>query len=98
MKKALRNILINSTLAFISAFIMTTIIHEFGHYLSYLVFGANPTLFHNYVQSADQSLNLSAKIISALAGPFISLLQGLAFGFMVTRRKGNTASDLFFCL
>jgi len=96
MGKSFRNILINSTLAFISAFIITTIIHEFGHYLSYLIFEANPTLFHNYVQTPNQSLPLHANVISALAGPLFSLIQGLVFGYVVTNGKRDTPSFLFF--
>jgi hypothetical protein len=83
-------------MAFVSAFILTTIIHELGHYLSYLVFGADPTLFHNYVQIADQPLPIYVKIISALAGPFISLLQAIFFGILVTQNRKNTTTYLVF--
>jgi hypothetical protein len=96
MAKPLNNILINSTLAFIAAFIFTTIMHEIGHYVSYLFFGVNPTLFHNYVQTPNQSMSLHVIIISALAGPFISLIQGTIFGFIVTNRKSNKVRYLFF--
>lgn len=94
MGKTFRNILINSTLAFVSAFIITTIIHEFGHYISYLIFGANPTLFHNYVQIPDQQLDLHVKIISALAGPVFSLIQGLIFSIIISKWKENSAKYL----
>jgi hypothetical protein len=96
MDKPFKNILINSTLAFIAAFIITTIIHEIGHYLSYLLFGANPTLFHNYVQTPTQSMSLYEIVISALAGPFISLMQGTIFGLIVTKRKSNNVRHLFY--
>ena len=96
MDKSERNVLINSSMAFVSAFIITTIIHESGHYLSYLLFGANPTLFHNYVQIADQPLSIHAKIISALAGPFISLLQGICFGILVAKNRKNRTTYLVF--
>jgi len=96
MDKSFRNILINSTLFFISAFIITTFIHEFGHYISYSIFGANPTLYHNFVQTHDQTLSLHVRIISALAGPTISLLQGIIFGILVSSGRKNTVSHLFF--
>ncbi len=95
MSQSFRNILINSTLAFVSAFIMTTFVHEFGHFLSYEFLGAHPTLFHNYVQTQTQSLSIPAKIISAMAGPVISLIQGLVFGRIAATRKGNGISRLF---
>lgn len=96
MQKAFRNILINSTLAFVSAFVITTFIHESGHYLSYLIFGADPTLFHNYVQTASQDLPVHARIISALAGPLISLVQGILFWVVISRNSQSTARNLFF--
>ena len=96
MERSLRNVLINSTLAFVSAFIITTILHELGHFISYIVFGKSPTLFHNYVQSADQGLTIQAKVISALAGPFVSLIQGLAFALIVSKRRRDASTDLFF--
>ncbi len=96
MDKPLKNILINSTLAFVSAFVLTTFIHEFGHYISYLLFGANPTLFHNYVQTPEQPLDIHVKIISALAGPVFSLIQGIVVGIIVSKGQKNTAKFLFF--
>jgi membrane-associated protease RseP (regulator of RpoE activity) len=96
MNKSLRNVLINSTMAFVSAFIVTTFIHEFGHYLSYSLSGANPTIFHNYVQADDQQISINAKIISALAGPVISLLQGIVLGIVVSKKRKNTAIYLFY--
>ncbi len=96
MDKSLRNTLINSTLAFVSAFIMTTVIHEFGHYLSYVLSGANPALFHNYVQTSQPPLSIHARVVSAFAGPFISLFQGIIFAIIVSRGQKNTAGHLFF--
>ena len=96
MDKSYKNILINSTLAFIAAFIFTTFIHEFGHFISYSMFGANPTLFHNYVQTPDQILSLHVKVISALAGPIFSLLQGFVFVIIVYKNHKNSAAHLFY--
>lgn len=94
MTKSSKNIFINSTLAFVCAFLITTFIHEFGHFLSYYLFGAHPVLYHNYVQTSDQQLSMGIRIISALAGPVISLLQGIVLGVVGTRRPGNKAGDL----
>ena len=96
INKSLKNILINSTLAFISAFFITTFIHEFGHFLSYLLFGANPVLYHNHVQTDDQGLSLFARVISALAGPVISLTQGIIFSIVISSGKKNKAVNLFY--
>jgi len=83
-------------MAFVSAFIITTIIHEFGHYISYLIFGTNPTLFYNYVQTPDQLMAIHVKIISALAGPVFSLIQGITFAIIVSKLKENSAKYLIF--
>ena len=96
MDKALRYILSNSTIAFVSAFFITTFIHEGGHFISYLLFGAGPTLFHNHVYIPDQQLSLDVRIISALAGPLSSLMQGIIFGAVVSRRAESRVIDLLF--
>lgn len=93
MEKSFKYILINSTLAFVSAFIITTIFHEFGHYLAYLFFGSNPTMYHNFVQASDQTLNSSGQITVVLMGPIFSLLQGFVLGFIILKKR-NTTSQL----
>ncbi len=91
-----KKVFVNSTLAFISAFIITTTIHELGHYLFYLLFGVNPTLYHNYVQTLSNSLTNGEHVISALAGPLSSLTQGLIFGIIVSRSSSNATRHLVF--
>jgi hypothetical protein len=77
-------------LAFVSAFVITTIIHESGHFISYLFFGAKPVLYHNYVQTSDVHLSTSTIIISAMAGPVFSLLQAVVIGTFLLRKPGNS--------
>ena len=59
MKKNVANVFINSTLAFVVAFFITTFVHEFGHFFAYSVFGANPVMFHNSVQTGALNLDLA---------------------------------------
>ena len=92
----LNNIFINSTLAFVSAFIITTIIHESGHFLSYYSFGAQAILYHNSVYTPDQQLDILTRIISALAGPVISCIQGIIFAIIVLRKQDNSTRYLLF--
>jgi len=40
---------INAAVLYVSAFLVTTIIHEFGHALAGMYFGSNPVWHHNYV-------------------------------------------------
>ena len=96
MNTSLRNTLINSSLAFTVAFFLTTIIHEFGHFLSYFISGAHPVIYHNYVSASDDDLNIHIRIISILAGPIISLLQGILFGLIVTTSSKRSIVHLFY--
>ena len=86
MDKSLRNLLINSTLAFIAAFFITTIVHESGHFIAYYIYGADPVLYHNHVSIPDQNLSIHVSAIAAMAGPIASLLQGIFFSIVVTNK------------
>lgn len=90
MQTSFRILFINSSLAFVSAFIITTVIHESGHFILYFIFGAQPVLHHNFVQTLNNSINSNAIIISALAGPVISLVQGIILGTYLVRKPGNS--------
>lgn len=97
MENQFRNILINSTLAFTSAFFITTFLHESGHYIAYLFFGADPILYHNYVRVINSALDDFPRVFSVLAGPAVSLVQGFIFAWVLTRKpNGNSAQFLFF--
>ena len=86
--------MINSTLAFICAFFITTFIHESGHFITYLIFGADPVLYHNYVQAQSDNLSTLALIITVMAGPVASLLQGIAFSIWAFMRRKKDVMDL----
>ncbi|MFZ0389511.1 MAG: hypothetical protein WAN36_03555 [Calditrichia bacterium] len=90
MNKHLKNTLINSTIAFVSAFIITTLIHEAGHFISYRLFGIKAVLYHNYVETAELIIALKTRVISAMAGPFISLFQGLIFAGVIIFKKNRS--------
>ena len=86
----------NSLFAFVSAFAITTILHESGHFISYYLLGAHPALHHNYVQVSDKNLSTLIVVISALAGPVTSMVQAFVFGLFVTKKGGNDAKHLLF--
>jgi hypothetical protein len=91
----------NSMLSFIAAFIITTIIHEGGHFIAYLFLGAKPVMYHNYVITTDHTISNSVKIIAALAGPVTSLIQGIIFWILIKNesgRNGYTLTGLWLCL
>ncbi len=86
---------VNSTVAFVGAFTLTTLLHELGHFVSYLAFGAHATLYFNQVQADDSTITLTGVVVSALAGPVVSLVQGIACARWVRIRGSNGRSDLF---
>lgn len=96
MQPSSKYLFINSLLAFVAAFLLTTLIHESGHFISYLLFQAQPVLHHNYVSVATLELSLGARVTSSLAGPGISLLQGLFFLGLVMHRQSNKSIDIFY--
>jgi hypothetical protein len=87
---------LNSAFTLICAFIFTTIIHDGGHFMAYLFFDSNPTMYHNYVSVPDQSLANYISITGALAGPFISSLQGIIFWFILKVKITNDDIDLLY--
>ena len=96
MKTELKYVFANSVMAFVAAFLLTTLVHESGHFISYLVFNAQPVLHHNYVLADGSDLSVMAKSISAMAGPVISLLQGILFLLIVRNRQSHSAKDFFY--
>ncbi len=98
MKSSSKYLFFNSLLAFVAAFLLTTFIHESGHFISYLVFNAQPVLHHNYVATPGIELRVTAQVISAMAGPVISLIQGMLFLFILSGRKEGSAVNLLFLL
>jgi len=89
-----RTLFINSTLAYIAAFFITTFIHESGHFLAYVLAGAHPVLYHNYVQADGGLLSVPARVAAALAGPMVSLIQGCVAWFFVARNRSSSAGGL----
>jgi len=96
MQKSFNYIFINSILAFVSAFILTTVIHECGHFVVYCLAGTHPILYHNFVEISDPDLSVQLKIIAALAGPLTSLIQGIFFAVIVIRKQANKAVYMLF--
>jgi hypothetical protein len=86
---------INSTVIFVGAFTLTALLHESGHFVSYLSFGAHPTLYFNRVEADDSTISRTGVIVSAMAGPAVSLVQGMLCAWWVRRRSQNQGADLF---
>lgn len=90
------NIILNSAILYIIAFLTTTIIHEFAHALAGLVNNSDPILHHNYVQHfSSDSLGINQLVFIALAGPVTSLVQGLITGWLFIKSKEKKLIHLF---
>ncbi len=75
---SLRFVTINSILAYCSASIFSTIIHESGHFLTALSLDLKSCLYHNYVESSGDE-SFFASIMVPAGGPVISILTGILF-------------------
>ena len=90
-------IALNSTVLYVIAFLITTIIHEFSHALAGVINASDPVLHHNFVEHLSSShLSTLQKVSIALAGPVSSLLQGLLAGALFLKSKKKTPLQLFF--
>lgn len=89
-------LVVNSTVCYLLAFLLTTVLHECGHAVVGSLLGSGPVLHHNYVvHMARGSLSIPHQAWIALAGPSVSLLQALALFPLVHHRKGGGLFDLF---
>ncbi len=89
-------IILNAAILYVIAFLLTTIFHELGHALAGAHFGSQPVLHHNYVDyHAINQLPAIKKVYIALAGPLVSLLQGILAGWLFLKIKKQTLSKLF---
>lgn len=90
------NITINSAVLYVAAFLVTTMIHELGHALSGMFFGSDPVLHHNYVEHlSPENITRTQNVVTALAGPILSLLQGVLAGTAYLRAKNHKLTTLF---
>jgi hypothetical protein len=81
-------IAVNSTVLYVIAFLFTTMVHESFHALFGVLFGSHPVLHHNYVEHLNrESITTVQSIIIALAGPLVSLVQGIAAAVVFFRMK-----------
>lgn len=82
--------LLDSTLTFVLAFTVTTILHEVAHAVTGFVFGSHPVLHDTFVEHFG--LTEPQKAITAATGPLFSLFQG--FGFYLLFNHLNNVSWL----
>lgn len=91
-----RQLVINSTVCYVLAFLFTTVLHEGGHALVGRALGSNPVLHHNYVAHLNRAdLPVAYQAWIALAGPLVSLVQGLLLWSVLRGKGGGGLGRLF---
>ncbi|MDB4293638.1 hypothetical protein N9954_09555 [Maribacter sp.] len=75
----MRNTIINSSLAFTAAFLLTILLHELAHFLMAITLGYESTLFHNRVVTPVPFETDHQELLFAGIAPLFSLLQGIVF-------------------
>lgn len=91
-----RNIIINSTVLFIIASILTMTLHECGHFFAALATGAlDVKLFHNSVTYSIDGQTSAELLFIAASGPNISLLIGLFFHYVCATTTSRNMNFLF---
>lgn len=86
---------VNSVVCYVLAFLFTTVIHECGHAFVGSWLGSGPILHHNYVaHHGRELLPLEYQVWIALAGPLMSLLQGLIIMLIIRRYEGGSVGHL----
>lgn len=81
-----------AALHYTAAFLLTTLVHELGHALVSKQLGGQPMLYNAHVENLAQHLPATTEVAIALAGPLVSLVQGIGFlGWAWRRGSGDAA-------
>ncbi|WP_210520633.1 zinc metalloprotease [Hymenobacter terricola] len=86
---------ITAALHYTAAFLLTTLVHELGHALVSKRLGGRPMLYNSHVENLTQHLPASTEVAIALAGPLLSLAQGLVFLAWAWRQRGSGDAALW---
>lgn len=89
----MKNVVLNSILVFIAAYLLSIILHELAHFIMAVSLGYDATLFHNRV-TYDGRDNTLHEVLIAGSGPLYSLVQGIVSLFLL-RRMSASATSLF---
>ncbi|MGY3090125.1 hypothetical protein ACVWYF_003173 [Hymenobacter sp. UYAg731] len=86
---------IAAALHYTAAFLLTTLVHELGHALVSKHLGGQPMLYNTHVENLAQHLPASTEVAIALAGPLLSLVQGIGFLSWAWSQRGAGDSALW---
>jgi hypothetical protein len=87
---------INSTVIYVIAFLITTIVHELSHAFVGMINDSGSVLHHNFVEHTTiANLNIAQRVSISLSGPVASLLQGLLVGLIYLKVQKQSLFKLF---
>jgi hypothetical protein len=85
-------VLINLSAARVFSALVTTIVHEPGHFAISLSLGNSATLYHNRVETPGENLNFRNQLFIPMGGPLISLSQGVICILLFKKVKNGITS------
>ena len=91
----LRQAALNATCLYTSAFLLTALLHELGHAAAALLVGDRPVFYNSHVENTARDLSPQALLLIALAGPLVSLGQGLVLLAVARRQRGTSSGQLW---
>ena len=82
---------------YVAAYLLTILVHETAHALVAWAVGGHPIEYHTWVDYTTGTLSVAARAAIALAGPLVSLAQGLLL-FLYAWRTPRAGNGPFFGL
>lgn len=80
---------------YVAAYLVTILLHELGHALTSWLLGGRPILYNTSVQNTTPALSVAVRVRIALAGPLVSLGQGIGLLAYVRRTHRGGPGRLF---
>lgn len=87
-------LVITTSCVYTTAFLLTVLLHELGHALMGRALGTHPILFNTHVDNTVENLSVAAQVAIALAGPVLSLAQGVVFLRLARRQRRHGSWEL----
>ena len=95
MLSAPRSLALNAICLYIAAYLVTIVLHEMGHAAMALALGDHPVLYSTSVTNTNPLLSNAAHVLISVAGPLVSLAQGVALLALARRQRSAGPGALF---
>ena len=95
MTPATRHLALSAICLYITAYLLTIVLHEVGHAVMALALGDHPILYNTSVSNTNKLLSGTAHVLIAAAGPVVSLLQGAVLLLLLRGGRATGPAALF---